>query len=154
MDYSDLTYLAALPSIYSVLEPALAITLACVPLLRPLFGGKYSVRGTRIGPGSRSQAARSFMAGGTIGAVRLSSNNRRHRARSDSLEDAFADGHDDASQIELCPTGNKYVAQISTKSEALETAHVDGRTWNTSAGDGHGVQNVIVVRQEWEVKET
>ncbi|KAI4592945.1 hypothetical protein KJ359_010197 [Pestalotiopsis sp. 9143b] len=53
MDYADLTYLAGLPSIYSVIEPALIITLACVPVLRPLLGGNYSSQGTYRGSGPR-----------------------------------------------------------------------------------------------------
>lgn len=58
MDYADLTYLAGLPSIYSVIEPALIITLACVPVLRPLLGGDYSSRGTYRGSGPKKATDR------------------------------------------------------------------------------------------------
>ncbi|KAK9796602.1 putative Integral membrane protein [Seiridium cardinale] len=49
MDYTDITYLAGLPSIYSILEPSFLIILACVPVLRPLLGGSYSSQGTYRG---------------------------------------------------------------------------------------------------------
>lgn len=42
MDCSGPTCLAVQPSVYPKLEPTIPITFACVPLLRPLFGGKYS----------------------------------------------------------------------------------------------------------------
>ncbi|KXJ96465.1 hypothetical protein Micbo1qcDRAFT_199277 [Microdochium bolleyi] len=42
-------------ALLSVMEPALGIILGCVPLLRPLFGGRYSATGTaRLGPSSGS----------------------------------------------------------------------------------------------------
>ncbi|KAK8084911.1 hypothetical protein PG997_006182 [Apiospora hydei] len=39
VDMTDVTYTVPLPIMWSALEPCLGITLACVPLLRPLLGG-------------------------------------------------------------------------------------------------------------------
>lgn len=50
MDYLDITYSGVPFILMSVVEPSLAVTLACVPLLRPLLGNhatRYSASGTR-----------------------------------------------------------------------------------------------------------
>ncbi|KAF3771304.1 hypothetical protein M406DRAFT_231203, partial [Cryphonectria parasitica EP155] len=50
MDYEDITYSGVPFILMSVVEPSLAVTLACVPLLRPLLGkgtSRYSSTGTR-----------------------------------------------------------------------------------------------------------
>ncbi|KAK8867561.1 hypothetical protein PGQ11_006139 [Apiospora arundinis] len=51
MDYTDLTFSMKHPEIFSGLEPSAAITLACIPLLRPLFrwSGGYSHTGAALG---------------------------------------------------------------------------------------------------------
>jgi hypothetical protein len=38
MDFADITYSLPRANIFSGLEPSLAVCLACIPLLRPLFG--------------------------------------------------------------------------------------------------------------------
>ncbi|KAK7721101.1 hypothetical protein SLS64_001396 [Diaporthe eres] len=51
VDLSDVTYTILMPIMWSALEPCLAITLACIPLLRPLLGGRYTPTGTaKLGP--------------------------------------------------------------------------------------------------------
>lgn len=48
---SDVTFTILMPIMWSALEPCLAITLACIPLLRPLMGGRYTPTGTaKLGP--------------------------------------------------------------------------------------------------------
>lgn len=48
---TDVTYTILMPIMWSALEPCLAITLACIPLLRPLLGGRYTPTGTaKLGP--------------------------------------------------------------------------------------------------------
>lgn len=46
VNFDDLTGTCAQALIYSAVEPSLAVVLACIPLLRPLLGGKYSATGT------------------------------------------------------------------------------------------------------------
>ncbi|KAH9903597.1 hypothetical protein F4778DRAFT_91226 [Xylariomycetidae sp. FL2044] len=46
VDFTDVTYTMPEAVLFSALEPCLAITLACVPVLRPLLGGRYSPTGT------------------------------------------------------------------------------------------------------------
>lgn len=51
VDMTDVTYTILMPILWSALEPCLAITLACIPLLRPLLGGRYTPTGTaKLGP--------------------------------------------------------------------------------------------------------
>lgn len=52
VNFDDLTGTCAQALIYSAVEPSLAVVLACIPLLRPLLGGKYSPTGTaHLAPG-------------------------------------------------------------------------------------------------------
>lgn len=47
IDYSDITYNITDALIFGALEPSVGVTLACLPLLRPLLGrSKYSDNGT------------------------------------------------------------------------------------------------------------
>ncbi|KAI0156723.1 hypothetical protein GGR52DRAFT_577276 [Hypoxylon sp. FL1284] len=46
VDFDDITYTIPHTVLFSALEPCVAITLACVIILRPLFGGQYSSDGT------------------------------------------------------------------------------------------------------------
>lgn len=82
MDYEDITYSGVPFILMSVVEPSLAVTLSCVPLLRPLLGKKnsrYSATGTR--EDIASQSARGFYA--TETSARRST--RLKRARSSAI---------------------------------------------------------------------
>ncbi|KAI1869888.1 uncharacterized protein JN550_005478 [Neoarthrinium moseri] len=57
IDFSDITYTVAEAQIWSALEPALGITVACVPVLRPLFGGQHSPNGTSLESGRKKAHA-------------------------------------------------------------------------------------------------
>ncbi|XXH04340.1 hypothetical protein Hte_010754 [Hypoxylon texense] len=46
IDFDDITYTIPHTVLFSALEPCVAVTLACVIILRPLFGGQYSPDGT------------------------------------------------------------------------------------------------------------
>ncbi|KAI1073566.1 hypothetical protein F5B20DRAFT_574698 [Whalleya microplaca] len=46
IDYHDITWTIGHTVLFSALEPCIAVTLACVLVLRPLFGGRYSSTGT------------------------------------------------------------------------------------------------------------
>lgn len=48
MNYADITYTIPLANIFSGLEPSVAVTLACIPMLRPLFGRSSSPATTRV----------------------------------------------------------------------------------------------------------
>lgn len=46
IDLTDFPYTGPIAVMFSALEPCLLITAACVPLLRPLLGRRYSPTGT------------------------------------------------------------------------------------------------------------
>lgn len=146
MNYADLTYLAVVPSIYSVIEPNIAITLGCVPLLRPLFGGQYSVKGTLI--------RRGWSAGDTSGANSSAARPRKTgRVGFQTLEGNVFQGDDASSQVELQPMGSKNKAGVSAR---VVGAHEGGQGGDVSEGslnsenadDGVGGGIMQVVKQE------
>lgn len=150
MDYADLTYLAVTPSIYSVIEPNIAITLACVPLLRPLFGGQYSVRGTLI--------RRDWGTDETSGANNSAAKQPRktNRVGFQTLDDSTFQGNEASSQVELQPMDPKYEAVVSTKVVEAEGGGQGGIVTEGSLNSDNAddrVEGGIVVKQEWEVKE-
>ncbi|ROW06389.1 hypothetical protein VMCG_04283 [Cytospora schulzeri] len=153
MDYSDLTYLAVVPSIYSVLEPNLAITLACVPLLRPLFGGQYSVKGTLI----RREWATSNTSGAASSAARQP--RKTNRVGFQTLDDSIFNSNEASSQVELQPMGPKYEAEVSARVVDAHGGAHSGQSGNSSEENmttehaDDRVQGGIMVKQEWEVKE-
>ncbi|KUI73848.1 hypothetical protein VM1G_09423 [Cytospora mali] len=149
MDYSDLTYLAVVPSIYSILEPNVAITLACVPLLRPLLGGRYSANGTYI---ARDWGT-SDVSGTRNSAPKMP--RRTTRVGFETLDDADILPNDASSQVELRPVGSKFKSQVSTTTVVAHGRHGgDPRegSMNSESADER-VGGGIMVRQEWEVKE-
>lgn len=136
LDYSDLTYLAGVPSIYSVLEPTLAITLACVPVLRPLLGGKYSKTGTRLARAAKASANTTSSPKKSPG-VSL-----RKSSRADRFETLGGDTDDDeaASDLQLQPIECKQHARVSARDHGRDEVSAD-------AGSADG----IVVTQGWQV---
>lgn len=152
MDYSDLTYLAVTPSVYSILEPTVAIILACVPLLRPLFGGKYSATGTRLRIGkSTMTSGRSGTTAGSSNAMSPRSLNPRI-SKFQKLDDVAiveGDSGDDSSQIELRPAGPEYQAHVS----AQTPVNCDKVQKERSEVPGNEIGDKgIVVKQHWEVR--
>lgn len=150
MDYADLTYLAVIPSIYSVLEPTLAITLACVPLLRPLLGGQYSIKGTFI----RRDPATTYESGASSSAARQL--RKTDRVGFQTLDELALGGSDSSSQVELRPIGPRFEAGVSTNTVLAPGRGLDGGpsggSTNSESADERPVSGIIV-RHEWEVKE-
>ncbi|OTA62073.1 hypothetical protein K449DRAFT_434416 [Hypoxylon sp. EC38] len=52
IDFNDVTWTIPHTVLFSALEPCIAVTLACIIILRPLFGGRYSPDGTAAFNGS------------------------------------------------------------------------------------------------------
>ncbi|KAI1409470.1 hypothetical protein F5Y13DRAFT_90739 [Hypoxylon sp. FL1857] len=52
IDFNDITWTIPHTVLFSALEPCIAVTLACIIILRPLFGGQYSSDGTATFNGS------------------------------------------------------------------------------------------------------
>jgi hypothetical protein len=137
MDFTDITYSIPLANIFSGLEPSVAVILACVPLLRPLFGcaGKYSANGTG------RFTDNSAMSG---------SNDARTPAGSGKTADGFEPLSDDSSQYRLRPMGPKFHTAVITERDL-------GRPASRNLSD-HGEDNIdkesgIRVKQEWDVSD-
>lgn len=157
LDHLDITYTGTPFFLMSLVEPSLAVTLACIPLLRPLFpktNTRYSATGTRERVASLS--FRGLTTNSTI------QSNRRKRGRSSTsmpapiLQYQYEMGL--SKEImpvdiqELMPTtaDYHYQAEISTGHESDE--HSAGK----SSGKGRDSMEIsprdtsnIMVRQEW-----
>lgn len=159
MDYLDITYSGIPFSLMTVVEPSLAVTLACVPLLRPLLGkgsSQYSANGTR-----NYGAALSFRGLNTVESANKSNRraSRIGKGRSscpsvpaEMLQYQYEMGlgkEDMPSDIqELVPTKNEYhyQAEISTEHES------DGSSRGQCSGDMEiSPVSKIIVKQEWSV---
>jgi hypothetical protein len=52
ISYNDITYSVPIALIWSMMEPTLGITIACIPIMRPLFKGMMSTNKGASGSGS------------------------------------------------------------------------------------------------------
>lgn len=164
VDYADITY-SSLPFVLmSAVEPSLAVTCACVPLMRPLLGirGKkyrYSSTGTRQQVGSVS--FRNLT--GTTASKTIISKRKNQRCASSSVtmpapvlqfEMGMAK---EGMEQELMPVTAaeyyRYEAQVSAGHDSDETNsarerfdHLEKQMRNRDAN--------IIVTQEWNVEVT
>lgn len=106
VDTTDMTYSVAWAIVFSALECSVAVSLSCIPLLRPLLGRvKYSKNGTAI-LNSTKQIS------------------RRHGPRSN--KDAFRQMDDDSSEIELSPhAAANQVGVVSNGDDRHDTQHAE-----------------------------
>ncbi len=99
-----MTYTGVLATIFTGIEPSVALSLACVPFLRPLIRGKKTA-----GSGTDN----SQYASSTLRNTGLSETGRSRK---------FKELQDDSSEIQLRPMGSdspKYEADISQVEEKL-----------------------------------
>lgn len=163
MDYLDVTYSGIPFMLMSLVEPSLAVTLACVPLLRPILGkgdSRYSATGTR-----NYGASLSFRGINTRDSDSNNINNRStHRASrmtrgrsscpsvpAEMLQYQYEMGlSKEGVPIdiqELMPTTNEYhyQAEVSTGHES------DGSSRGKSDDLEISPVSNIIVKQEWSV---
>lgn len=86
IDYSDITFNVPESLIFSGLEPCLAVTLACVPVLQPL--GRFILGRTRTGSSGLSSG------------------------KTNSKSSNFKQLNDNSSQHQLRPLGPKHAADV------------------------------------------
>lgn len=92
IDFADITYTVAEAQIWSALEPALGITVACVPVLQPLCGGRHSKTGTAL-PGTRKLTTNGTRgASGGLDEEASSSQHELHPRASNVEDDAASRG--------------------------------------------------------------
>ena len=117
-----MTYTGVLATIFTGVEPSVALSLACVPFLRPLI---------KTNKASADSGDNSQYASSTLRSNGLSGTGRSR---------PFKELHDDSSEIQLRPMGDgspKYEADIGHGQEQpVESAgaiHVR-KDWNVSSG--------------------
>ncbi|KAK8052451.1 hypothetical protein PG993_003836 [Apiospora rasikravindrae] len=171
MDYSDLTFSMKYSNIFSGLEPSAAITLACIPLMRPLFrwSGGYSPTGTALDPKSSSSASsrNSGNKGVSKSIPSKTPNNNRNRNKNND-EDGYGDG---SSQVRLRPDNVKHTVMAtghprhgggggssdggsSMAAESFvedEDDEKEGHSRHRSGNHHHLERPGITVRQQWDV---
>ncbi|KAJ4389297.1 hypothetical protein N0V93_006763 [Gnomoniopsis smithogilvyi] len=158
MDYLDITYSGIPFMLMTVVEPSLAVTLACVPLLRPILGkgdSRYSATGTRNYGASLSFRGLNTRDSENKSAQRAS---RMTRGRSscpsvpaEMLQYQYEMGLSKEGVPvdiqELMPTTNgyHYQAQVSTGHES------DGSSRGKSDEMEISPVSNIMIKQEWSV---
>jgi len=124
----DMTYTGVLATILSGLEPAVAIVLACIPLMRPLFG--KSNHATRSSFDHDSSKKTSLFS---------KKGSRRHDDPTATFSE-LVDDNDASSQIELQPVKTCQVVRISSVYK-----HDRGQRVADS-------KHAITVERRWEVR--
>ncbi|KAK4032018.1 hypothetical protein C8A01DRAFT_20849 [Parachaetomium inaequale] len=95
LHFEDMTYTGVLATIFTGVEPSIALSLACVPFLRPLIRRNNPSTGSDSPYGSR---------------------NLRGKGTSGTADRPFKELNDDSSEIQLRPLGSdslKYEAEVS-----------------------------------------
>lgn len=133
VDYNDITYSTPVPFIFSGLEPTLAVTLPCIPLLRPLLGqSKYSANGTaRFGPTMPTTLFSRVKWG------------RKHGGPVEIPEDVEVE-EPRGREIQLTPLPTEHTTKIwRSRSQSLGGGETDGE-------DEHG--STIHINKAWNVE--
>lgn len=122
MDFTDITYSVTLAVIFSGLEPSMAVTLACIPLFRPLIGRCKYRAGDQLGPVT---------------------------PRREQFEPLCDEAGGD--QLRLRPLGFKHQAEVSAISVGNGSSHETRDDRDSEAKVDSGQLPGILVSREWEV---
>ncbi|KAK8080947.1 hypothetical protein PG997_008765 [Apiospora hydei] len=172
MDYTDLTFSMKYPNIFSGLEPSAAITLACIPLLRPLFrwSGGYSPTGTALDPkSSSSSSSKNSGSSHTKKAVSGSNPLKRPKNKNKNKKNDDEDEYG-SSQVRLRPDNVKHTVSATSHprhgggggsdggSSLAAESFIENEEENKTEDGGrqrnenhHPDRPVITVRQQWDV---
>ncbi|KAI4649078.1 uncharacterized protein J4E78_008596 [Alternaria triticimaculans] len=102
LDFMDMTYTGVLATILSGLEPAVAIVLACIPLMRPLFSKSNNATRSSFDYDSSKKTSLFSKKG-----------NRRHKDPTATFSE-LVDDNDASSQIEMQPVKTCQVVRVSS----------------------------------------
>ncbi|XP_014555100.1 hypothetical protein COCVIDRAFT_17267 [Bipolaris victoriae FI3] len=138
LDFADMTYSGVLATILSGLEPAVAIVLACVPLLRPLFGKSRHNLDSGYQCGSSSAKQISFMSKRGAGASR--------GLDPTATFSELVDQTKNSSQIELRPVEG--IQRVCISSDEERGKEERGKMM----GKGGVSPRTISVERMWEVR--
>jgi hypothetical protein len=127
----DMTHTGVLATILSGLEPSVAIALACIPLMRPLFGRK-----------DPSKNGSSYDYNSNKSSGRFSKKERRGAHRDPNSFSEIVDDNDDSSEIHLQPMKPIHNVTVSTE-PATKDRHENVTPLPSQA---------ITVESKWEVQ--
>lgn len=148
LDFADMTYSGLAATILSGLEPSVALMLACVPLLRPLFrggrGGDSSTGASDSGGYQRS--------GGEGSGLGFISKGRRKRDRQAGLDTLAMATHDDSSDLQLQPLEVANRVDVSSNRDDAASAGNRGSTAKLSTKDRVSGPQFIKIEKQWEVR--
>lgn len=143
MNFNDITYTIPHANIFSGIEPCLAVTLASIPMMRPLLGRTNT---TPIGTGATPVKSRSRSKGSGGGHLGKGSRGTN--------EDGFQPLDDDTRQLWLRPLGPKHYAGISVEDRGDGVGVGVEEDERELVGAGRGFGRGIRVKQEWGVDES
>lgn len=134
IDYADLTYNIPKALIFSSLEPSLGVTLACIPLLRPLLGrSKYTNNG------ATQYHVSNHRTGGVSGTV--------GSGAGEVQKDGFPVLDDDSSQYQLRALDGRHNHNTSVSNENMGNRRSsDGEDSNSVVVEGTMNQRITVQR--------
>ncbi|KAK4102572.1 hypothetical protein N658DRAFT_423405 [Parathielavia hyrcaniae] len=154
--FEDMTYTGVLATIFTGIEPSVALSLACVPFLRPLTRAhrRQQQQHGKAGAGHSTGSDGSQYGGST-----LRSGGGKSKAPPSGLggnRAPFKELTDDSSEIQLQPLGSdqlKYEAEVS-RQEREEEEHDDDEEREKGRGpqtSGELTAGAIVVKKSWNV---
>jgi len=153
MDFNDITFSIPQANIFSGMEPAVAVTLACIPLLRPLLGrGGLSSEGASgnkySGGRGTSSRSRSGIGGGGGGGASSSAPSKGGLELDETTGERrpFEPLTDDSSQYRLRPVGPKHLTEVCSGPKSRDTAST--RASSDLESDDRG----ITVQSQWGVE--
>jgi hypothetical protein len=129
MNFSDITYTLPRANIFSGIEPCLAVTLASIPMMRPLLGqSNYTP---------------------DITARRTSKASNPTAGSDDHDDNGFRELDDDSSQLSLRPLeGLKHKVRVAVRNRDRRTSAEDSERNNHGQKESGGIS----VKQEWAVQ--
>ncbi|KAF7558101.1 hypothetical protein G7Z17_g21 [Cylindrodendrum hubeiense] len=108
--FSDMTHSGLLATVFSGLEPSVALALSCVPFLRPYFGGTFR------------SPKNTYNSDGVV---------RSHNAIASNNSRPFEELNDDSSEVQLRPIQGRQDTHVSAQSAAEEKIGVNTTSFIT-----------------------
>lgn len=132
VDMTDVTYTVILPILWSALEPCVAITLACIPLLRPLFGRGHTAKGSTV---ELNAIPKSII---TIG---KKSNRKFNKLYDESSMTELA------TETEFRPESVQYDAKVRSNDGRHGQSQIKAMALNNDVEPG-----IITIKKDWKVE--
>ena len=161
LNFNDMTYEGVLATLLSGLEPAVAIALACIPLMRPLLGHR--------GGASPSRTGYDYSGSGTSGLYSGKKGRSPAGSRAMNTFTELGDDADDGSNSSVVqlqpikPGGHEVRVEVFPDARGRPSSERNNGTSGGSTGSpgarhggasgpGRGREQGISVERQWEVR--